>query len=69
MTDFIVWMTQWDSYCNPSGSFGENPAKQIKPLMLYFSREILAIVQYLDLTNEQMKDRRTNYRSHPALHV
>ena len=27
--------------------------------MLYFSREMLAIVQYLDLTDEQMKDRRT----------
>ena len=27
--------------------------------MLYFSREMLAIVQYLDLTDEQMKDKRT----------
>ena len=27
--------------------------------MLYFSSEMLATVQYLDLTDEQMKDRRT----------
>ena len=37
----------------------ENPAKQRKALMLYFSRETLAIVQYLELPDEQMKDRRT----------
>ena len=59
VTDFTVWMTQWESYCNLSSLSKEEPAKQTKALRLYFSREMLAIVQYLDLTDEQMKERKT----------
>ena len=59
VTDFTVWMTQWRSYCNLLGLSGKHPAKQTKLLMLYFSREMLAIVQYLSLTDKQMKDKRT----------
>ena len=58
-TDFTVWLTQWESYCNLFGLSGEDPAKQAKAFMLYFSREMLAFVQNLSLTDKQMKDRRT----------
>ena len=42
-------------YSSLSGLEKEEPATQVKALMLSFSRETLAIVQNLGLTDDQMK--------------
>ena len=47
---------QWESYCSLSGLEREDAAKQVKALMLCFSREKLSIVQNLGLTEAQRKD-------------
>ena len=52
-TDFVAWMTQWESYCNLSGLADENAQKQVQALMLCFSRDTLSIVQNLGLTEEE----------------
>ena len=58
-SDFTVWHTQWESYCTLSGLSKERPTKQVKALMLCFSRETLSIVQNLGLTEEPMKEMQT----------
>ena len=55
-TNFTAWRTQWEPYCSLSGLSGEDSTKQAKALMLCFSRETLAIVQNLGLTDAQLKD-------------
>ena len=55
-TDFIAWRTQWESYGSLSGLDKEDAQKQVKALTLCFSRETLAIVQNLGLTERQKKD-------------
>jgi len=55
-TDFIAWCTQWEVYGSLSGLDQQVAAKQVKALMLCFSRETLAVVQNLGLTEHQMKD-------------
>ena len=58
-TDFTAWRTQWESYCSLSGLDEEDPSKQVKALMLCFSRETLAVVQNLGLTDDDMKRTQT----------
>ena len=55
-TDFGAWRTQWESYCSLAGLGREDATKQVKALTLCLSRETLAIVQNLGLTEDQMKD-------------
>jgi len=54
-TEFTAWRTQWDSYCSLSGLAREEAQKQVKVLTLCLSRETLAIVHNLGLSEEQMK--------------
>ena len=54
-TDFTAWRTQWDSYCFLSGLVDEDTAKQVKALTLCLSRETLAVVHNLGLSEAQMK--------------
>ena len=54
-TDFAAWRTQWDSYCFLSGLVDEDSTKQVKVLTLCLSRETLAIVHNLGLSETQMK--------------
>ena len=55
-TDFAVWRLQWTSYCCLSGLSREVASKQVEALSLCFSRETLAIVQNLGLTEAEKKD-------------
>ena len=55
-TDFTAWRLQWKSYCSLSGLTREEASKQVEALSLCFSRETLAIVQNLGLTNDERKD-------------
>ena len=55
-TDFTAWRLQWKSYGNLSGLAKQDPSKQVEALSLCFSRETLAIVQNLGLTDEERKD-------------
>ena len=55
-TDFTAWRTQWESYSTLSGLAEEHQSKQAKALMLCFSRETIAVVQNLGLTEGQLKD-------------
>ena len=52
-SDFTAWQMQWESYRSLSGLEKESAAKQVQSLMLYFSRDILSIIQNLGLTEEQ----------------
>ena len=54
-TEFTAWRTQWDSYSSLLGLAKEDAAKQVKALTLCLSRETLAIVHNLGLSEEQMK--------------
>ena len=54
-TEFTAWRTQWNSYSSLSGLAREDAAKQAKALTLCLSRETLAIVHNLGLSEEQMK--------------
>ena len=54
-TDFAAWRTHWDSYCFLSGLVDEDSTKQVKVLTLCLSRETLAIVHNLGLSETQMK--------------
>ena len=54
-TDFAAWRAQWDSYCFLSGLVDEDTAKQVKALTLCLSRETLAVVHNLGLSEAQMK--------------
>ena len=54
-TDFAAWRTQWDSYCFLSGLADEDTAKQVRALTLCLSRETLATVHNLGLSEAQMK--------------
>jgi len=53
-TEFTAWCLQWELYCSLSGLAKEEAAIQVKALMLAFSRDTLAIIQNLGLT-DQMK--------------
>lgn len=55
-TEFTAWRLQWKSYCSLSGLSREDPSRQVEALSLCFSRETLAVVQNLGLTEEQRKD-------------
>jgi len=55
-TDFTAWRLQWESYCSLSGLGDQPPAKQVQALSLCLSRETLAVVQNLGLTNEARND-------------
>jgi len=52
-TEFEAWKSQWESYSSLSGLSEEAVGKQVQALTLCFSRETLAIVQNLCLTEEQ----------------
>ena len=54
-TEFTTWQTQWDSYSSLSGLAREDSAKQVKALTMCLSREKLAIIHNLGLSEEQMK--------------
>ena len=54
-TEFTAWRTQWNSYSSLSGLVNEDATKQVKALTLCLSRETLAIVHNLGLSEEQMK--------------
>ena len=54
-TDFTAWCTQWDSYCFLSGFVNQDIMRQVKALTLCLSRETLAIVHNLGLSEAQMK--------------
>ena len=54
-TEFTAWWTQWNSYSSLSGLVIEDATKQVKALTLCLSRETLAIVHNLGLSEEQMK--------------
>ena len=54
-TEFTAWQTQWNSYSSLSGLVNEDTTKQVKALTLRLSREILAIIHNLGLSEEQMK--------------
>ena len=51
--DFEAWKAQWTSYCTLSGLTGEEAATKVQVLTLCLSRETLAIVNNLGLTDEQ----------------
>ena len=51
--DFEAWKAQWTSYCTLSGLAGEEAATKVQVLTLCLSRETLAIVNNLGLTEEQ----------------
>ena len=55
-TDFTAWRIQWECYCNLSGLAGQAAEKQVEAFNLCLSRETLAIVQNLGLTNAEKKD-------------
>ena len=55
-TDFTAWRTQWECYCNLSGLAEQAAEKQVEAFNLCLSRETLAIVQNLGLTNAEKKD-------------
>ena len=55
-TDFTAWRLQWKSYCSLSGLSRQDPSRQVEALTLCFSRETLAVVQNLGLTDGQRKD-------------
>ena len=54
--DFEAWMAQWTSSCTLSGLAGEVAAMKVQFLTLCFSRETLAIVNNLGLSDEQRND-------------
>ena len=54
-TDFAAWRLQWISYCSLSGLSKEVASKQVEALSLCFSRETLAIIQNLGLTEAEKK--------------
>ena len=47
---------QWEAYRNLSGLAKIDPAKQVQVLTLCLSRETIAVVHNLGLSDEQMKD-------------
>ena len=53
-TKFTAWCLQWESYSCLSG-LAKEAGTQVKALMLSFSRDTLAIIQNLSLTEDQMK--------------
>ena len=52
-TDFAASRAQWDSYCFLSGLVEEDTVKQVKALMLCLSRETLAVIHNLGLSEAQ----------------
>ena len=54
-TDFAAWRAQWDSYCFLLRLVEEDTVKQVKALTLCLSRETLAVVHNLGLSEAQMK--------------
>ena len=60
-TEFTAWWTQWDLYSSLSGLAREDAAKQVKPLTLCLSRETLAIIHNLRLSEEQIGHSNTSY--------
>lgn len=55
-TDFDAWRTQWEAYRNLSGLANVDATKQVQVLTLCLSRDTLAVVQNLGLSNAQMQD-------------
>ena len=55
-TDFDAWRMQWEAYRNLSGLANVDATKQVQVLTLCLSRDTLAVVQNLGLSNAQMKD-------------
>ena len=51
--DFDAWKVQWSSYCTLSGLAGEDAATKVQVLTLCLSRETVAIVDNLGLSDEQ----------------
>ena len=54
--DFTAWRIQWECYCNLSVLARQAEEKQVEAFNLCLSRETLAIVQNLGLTNAEKKD-------------
>ena len=54
--DFEAWKAQWTSYCTISGLAGEEAATKVQALTLCLSRETLAIVNNLSLSEKQRND-------------
>lgn len=55
-SDFAAWKAQWDSYASLSGLSEESATKQVQALTLCFSRDTLAIVQNLGLSEDERKN-------------
>ena len=53
---FEAWMAQWTSYSTLSGLADQSAATKVQVLTLCLSRESLAIVNNLGLTEEQKQD-------------
>ena len=51
--DFEAWKAQWTSYWTLSGLAGEDAATKVQVLTLCLSRETIAIVNNLGLSEEQ----------------
>lgn len=62
-SDFKVWKLQWKAYFSQSGLSDQAAKKQVQALTLSFTRETLAIVENLGLTNNQRKSTR-DYQGH-----
>ena len=54
--DFEAWKAQWTSYSTLSGLVDQSAATKVQVLTLCLSRESLAIVNNLGLTEEQKQD-------------
>ena len=55
-TDFSAWRQQWRAYRSLSGLSEEPASRQVQALLLCFSRETLAVVDNLGLTEEQQQN-------------
>ena len=55
-SDFKAWKTQWTSYSTLSGLSNASAETKVQVLSLCLSRETLAVVNNLGLTEEQKQD-------------
>ena len=55
-SDFEAWKTQWTSYSTLSGLSNASAETKVQVLILCLSRETLAVVNNLGLTEEQKQD-------------
>ena len=53
---FAAWKIQWESYCGLSGLLNQTASIQVQALTLCMSRDTLALINALGLSEEDMKD-------------